>query len=217
MPHKRLLSILSTITLGCMVRKKEGRILYYGREFSGKGRFTKMLTVPICSSNAPFSQVISYLGQKVDGGQNGDACMLSHVQLCATPWTVARQAPLSIEFSRQEHRNELPFPPPGDHPSPGIKPASPVLQVDFLPTEPLGKPRMQRLQPLKEWVKMLHANSEASVASIKRFDLRETNYFILFHDCTASFLSVVTKIVSSVFTPVNSAATNIFVLIALAF
>jgi len=68
MPHKRLLSILITITLGCMVRKKEGRILYYGREFSGKGRFTKMLTVPICSSNAPFSQVISYLGQKVDGG-----------------------------------------------------------------------------------------------------------------------------------------------------
>ena len=68
--------------------------------------------------------------------------MLSHVQLCATPWTVPRQAPLSIEFSRQEHRSGLPFPPPGDRPSPGIKPSSPVLQVDFLPTEPLGKPRM---------------------------------------------------------------------------
>ena len=69
MPHKRL-SILITIKLGCMVRKKEGRILYHGREFSGKGgRFIRMPTVPVCSSHAPFSQVISHLGQKVDGAR----------------------------------------------------------------------------------------------------------------------------------------------------
>ena len=37
-------------------------------------------------------------------------CMLSHVQLFATPWTVAFQAPPSMEFSRQEHWSELPFP-----------------------------------------------------------------------------------------------------------
>ena len=49
------------------------------------------------------------------------------------------------------------------------------------------------------------------------YQVYQENYFILFHDCAASFLSVVTEIVSSVFTPVNSAATNIFVLIALAF
>ena len=43
-----------------------------------------------------------------------------------TPWTVAHQASLSMEFSRQEYRSGLPFPPPGDLPDPGIKPVSPV-------------------------------------------------------------------------------------------
>ena len=64
----------------------------------------------------------------------------SHVWLFATPWTVARQAPLSLEFSRQEYWSGLPFPSPGDLPDPGIKPGAPVLQVDSLPSEPLGKP-----------------------------------------------------------------------------
>ena len=48
-----------------------------------------------------------------------------------TPWTVALQAPLSMEFSRQEFWSELPFPPPGFLPNPGIKPVSPALHVDF--------------------------------------------------------------------------------------
>ena len=43
-------------------------------------------------------------------------------------------------FSRQEHWSGLPCPPPGDLPNPGIKPRSPALQVDSLPTEPPGKP-----------------------------------------------------------------------------
>ena len=51
----------------------------------------------------------------------------------------ACQAPLSMGFSRQEYWSELPCPPPGDLPRPGIKPASPVLQVDSWPTEPPGK------------------------------------------------------------------------------
>ena len=51
-----------------------------------------------------------------------------------TPWTVARQAPLSVEFSKQEHQRGLPFPSPGDLPDPGIKLGSPALQVDSLPT-----------------------------------------------------------------------------------
>ena len=54
-------------------------------------------------------------------------CMLSRfspVQLFATPWTVAHQAPLSMGFSRQEYWSELPFPPPRDLPNPGIEPAS---------------------------------------------------------------------------------------------
>ena len=66
--------------------------------------------------------------------------LLSHVQLFATLWTVAYQAPPSMEFSRQEYWNGLPFPSPGDLPSPGIEPGSPTWWADALPFEPLGNP-----------------------------------------------------------------------------
>jgi len=49
---------------------------------------------------------------------------------------VAHQDPLSMEFSRQEYWSGLPCPPPGDLPNPGIKPRSPALQADSLPSEP---------------------------------------------------------------------------------
>ena len=52
-----------------------------------------------------------------------------------TPWTVACQAPLSMGFSRQEYWSVLPFPSPGDLPDSGIKPRSPKLRADSLPTE----------------------------------------------------------------------------------
>ena len=61
-------------------------------------------------------------------------CSLSRVQLFVTPWTVARQRPLSMEFSRQEYWRGLPFLPPGDLPDPGIEPellVSPVLAGGF--------------------------------------------------------------------------------------
>ena len=51
----------------------------------------------------------------------------SRVQFFVTPWTVARQAPLSMEFSRQEYWSGLPCPPPGDLPEPGIEPTSLIL------------------------------------------------------------------------------------------
>ena len=57
----------------------------------------------------------------------------------ATPWTVVRQAPLSMGFFRQEYWSGLPCPPPGDLPNPGIEPRSPALQADSLPPEPPGK------------------------------------------------------------------------------
>ena len=56
------------------------------------------------------------------------------------PWTVGPQAPLSMEFSRQEYWSVLLFPSPGDLPSPGIKPASPALAGKFFTTAPPGKP-----------------------------------------------------------------------------
>ena len=66
--------------------------------------------------------------------------LLSRVQLFVTPWTVAHQAPLSMEFSRQEYWSGLPFPSPGDLPDPGIELGSLALQADVLPSEPPGKP-----------------------------------------------------------------------------
>ena len=56
-----------------------------------------------------------------------------------TPWTVAHQAPLSLEFSRQQYCSGLPFPFPEDLPSPGIEPASPRLAGGFFTPEPLRK------------------------------------------------------------------------------
>jgi len=64
--------------------------------------------------------------------------MLSHVQLFATPWTVAHQAPLSMGFFRQEYWSGLPFPSPGHLPHPGIELVSlmsPALAGGFFTTD----------------------------------------------------------------------------------
>ena len=66
--------------------------------------------------------------------------LLSRVRLFVTPWTVAYQAPLSMEFARQEYWSGLPFPSPGDRLNPGIEPRSPALQTDVLTSEPPEKP-----------------------------------------------------------------------------
>ena len=66
------------------------------------------------------------------------ACVLS---VFATPWTVTHQAPLFMEFPRQEYWNRLPWPSPGDLPDPEIEPTSPLasaLQADSLPLSHLG-------------------------------------------------------------------------------
>ena len=65
---------------------------------------------------------------------------LSHVRLFVTPWTVARQAPVSMGFSRQEYWSGLLFPSPGDLPNLGTEPGSPALQADASSSEPPGKP-----------------------------------------------------------------------------
>ena len=65
--------------------------------------------------------------------------LLSRVQLFAIPWTIARQAPLSMEFSRQEYWSGLSFPSPGDLPDPRIEPRSPALQAASLQSDPPGK------------------------------------------------------------------------------
>ena len=77
-----------------------------------------------------------------------------------TPWTVARQAPLSVEFSRQEYWSGLPFPFPRDLPNPGIEPRSPVSWADFLPSEPPRKPRSFKFQ-----IQLSLSNLETLVSS----------------------------------------------------
>ena len=73
---------------------------------------------------------------------------LSCVQLFATLWTVACQAPPVIGFSRQEYWSGLSFPSPGDLPEPGIEPRSPALWADALPSEPPGKPHVKCINVL---------------------------------------------------------------------
>ena len=61
-------------------------------------------------------------------------------QTVATPWTAAYQAPLNMEFPRQEYWSEWPFPPPWDLPGPGVEPTPPVSPAsagEFFTTEPL--------------------------------------------------------------------------------
>ena len=72
---------------------------------------------------------------------------LSFVQLFGTPWTVAQQAPPSMEFSRQEYWSGLPFPFPGDLPDPGIELLA--LQADALLSEPPGNPILNFFSILK--------------------------------------------------------------------
>ena len=88
----------------------------------------------------------------------GPACVCSVISNSpATPWTTARQAPLSMGFSKQEYWSGLPFPSPGDHPDAGTEPVSPVsiaLQVDSLPLS-LGSPMSHskhQQQPLDQGI-----------------------------------------------------------------
>ena len=74
-----------------------------------------------------------------DGGGGGGLAAKPCPTL-VTPWTVARQAPLFIGFSRQEYWSGLPFPSAGDLPDPGIKSISLTLAGGFFTTAPSGKP-----------------------------------------------------------------------------
>ena len=85
-----------------------------------------------------FFSMASSIGLIVTRSQKPSSCLCvcvcespSHVRLFAAPWTVAGQASLSMEFSRQEYWSALPFPSPEDLPSPGIEPWSPAYSLPF--------------------------------------------------------------------------------------
>ena len=75
--------------------------------------------------------------------------------LFATPLTIAHQAPLFMEFSKQEYWSGLPFPSSGDLPNPEMEPGSPTLQTDYLLSESLGKPflRLIVIEPTDSFIK----------------------------------------------------------------
>ena len=73
-------------------------------------------------------------------GEEGESISHSVMSTSATPWTIACQVLLSMEFSRQEYWSGLPFPSPRDLPDPEIEPRSPALQEDSLQSEPPGEP-----------------------------------------------------------------------------
>ena len=107
------------------VAKQACLVLWLSKPFLSNHSFTGV-------SHSPLVGFINHL------------CVLSCgcVQLFANPWTVAHQAPLSMEFSRQEYWRGLPCPPPGGLPNPGIEPTSlesPALAGRFFTTVPPGK------------------------------------------------------------------------------
>ena len=88
-------------------------------------------------------------GSTFDHGRLGQGritcCLVAGIQLFATPWTAACQAPLSMGFFGLDYWSGLLFPSPGDLPDPGIKPRSPALAGEFFTTEPPRKPREREL------------------------------------------------------------------------
>ena len=79
------------------------------------------------------------------------------------PWTVSRQAPLSMGFPRQKYLSGLPFPPPRDLPNPGIEPMSPALVGEFFTTEPPRKPWYVNYTSVKKQKTTLsHSSLEAA-------------------------------------------------------
>ena len=85
-----------------------------------------------------------YLRKLEKSEQLNTKCSVAHVQILVTPRTVACQAPLSMEFSRQEYWSGMPFPSLGDLPNPEIELMSlclPYWQADSLSLAPLGKPK----------------------------------------------------------------------------
>ena len=115
------------------------------------------------------------------GGRGRCVCqLLSCVRLFATPQTVARQALLSMEFSRHKYWSGLPFPSPGDHPDPGTEPKSPALQADSLPSELPEKPYLWDFKYINNlsYLKPLFISVEFSLHSFQRkFDRKVIDIF----------------------------------------
>ena len=125
----------------------------FQRQTDGQQTHEEMLNITNHQANANknYNEIPPHIYQ--------NACMLSclsHVQLFATPQTVAHHTPLSMGFSRQEywsilHWSELPFLSPGDLPDPGTELKSPILQVDSLLLSHQGRMAIVKKTSNKCW------------------------------------------------------------------
>ena len=127
-------------------------------------------------------------------------CVCSIVSNFLTPWTVASQVSLPMEFSRQEYWCGLPFPPPGDLSNPGIKPTSLGLlhwQMDSLPLAPLG-----RVFSLSYFPRNLNFGFFPSARHPEREILSDLVYLHLWHRLWKLYL-LAPKSMETYFTPVS--------------
>ena len=102
-----------------------------------------MEAVVLCQGHDQQGRQGLTLDVHLSGIDSGGGLVTQSCLTLVTPWTVARQAPLPMGFSRQEYRSGLPCPPPGDLPDPGMEPGSPALHEDSLPLVLLGEPLSQ--------------------------------------------------------------------------
>ena len=120
--------------------------------------------------------------------------VLSCVQLCANPWTIAHQAPLSMGFSRQEYWSGLPFLSPGNLPEPGIKPRSPsllhwqsLLPLHHLrslkwaeePNRHFSKEDVQMTNSHRRWYSILLTIKEVETKTTMRYHFRPVSWPLL--------------------------------------
>ena len=91
------------------------------------------------------------------------ACQVTSVRLFVTPWTVAHQAPLSVDFSRQEYWSRFPCPPPVDLPDSGIEPAAPALQADSLLLSHWGSTQPASISVWPPFLRLLTSLSASSL------------------------------------------------------
>ena len=101
----------------------------FWKDTGGHSRWEEM-SVLLLSSLWDVARILNHFISQFIGVRE----LLSGVWLFATPWTVAHQAPLFMDFSKQEYWSGLLFPSPGDLSDPGIEPSSPQLAGRFFIT-----------------------------------------------------------------------------------
>ena len=125
---------------------------------------------------------------------------LSHVLLFATPWVVAHQAPLPMEFSKQEYWSGLLFPSPGDLSNLWIEAWSPALQADSLPSEPprslsnKSKDQTSRVACCILWHHLMGRKPAAFMPLLVTSLLRYYNFFYIIFLYTCSLWSAYTQV-----------------------